>query len=192
MNTSACRLSWCRLHVLLVTALLALAACTNHVPLPGSVRYGAVSPSYTVLVENATGGATTVLPSEFGRAKGFPQKVLPSGDSLALSLQVRRFGVGSDDHVGSHQVLDSPYLDQDGANTAVARLRHADELYELVIDLESERWFDALTASTAQATTLPIRLTDFRSSRWVLCPPEGNRPPVALCAAKGPPNHPRR
>ena len=151
---------------LLVAALLALAACTTYVVLPGDVGYEKVSPPYVLTVENATGQALTVAPSAFGRLKGYVPLAVPDGATFELLVQVRRFRIGKDDRVGGHQVLNSPYLEQDGANTAVARLRHA-EPHDLVVDIESERWFDARESATAQAIPLRIRLVDFRPARWL-------------------------
>jgi len=158
------RRSWA--NGLLVAAMLMLAACTTYVVLPGEVDYEKVSPPYVLTVENATGRAVTVEPSAFGRNQGFAPQVVPAGGSFNLLLQVRRFRIGNQDRVGGHQVLDSPYLEQDGANTAVARLRHA-EPYDLVIDIESERWFDPQESSVAKAVPVRLRLADFRPARWL-------------------------
>ena len=151
---------------LLLAALLALGACTKYVVLPGDVHYEKVSAPYVVTVENATGRAFTVSPSEFGRDRGLGAIAVPPGGSFDLLVQVRRFRVGNEDRVGGHQVLNSPYLEQDGANTAVARLRH-DEPHDLVLDIESERWFDPQESDAAQAIPVRIRLVDFRPMRWL-------------------------
>lgn len=151
---------------LLLAALLALGGCTTYVVLPGDVHYEKVSAPYVVTVENATGREFSVAPSGFGRDRGLGAIVVPPGGAFDLLLQVRRFRIGNDDRVGGHQVLNSPYLEQDGANTAVAKLRHA-EPHDLLIDLESERWFDAQESDTAQAIPVRIRLADFRPVRWL-------------------------
>jgi hypothetical protein len=94
-----------------------------------------------------------------------------NGASFDVLMQVRSFRVAERDHVGGHQVLDGPYIAQEGANTAVIRVRHR-ELYLLTIDLESDRWFAARMSATPTAAPLELALENFEPKRWFRAGPE--------------------
>ena len=154
--------------LLLVLALL--AGCYTYVFLPGEVSYETVSPPYVLQIVNRTGGPFSVEPSAYGNEKGFAPQRVPEGASFDVLMQVRRFRIGDRDRTGAHQVLDGPYIAQQGANTAVIRLRH-NELYFLAIDLESERWFAARATSEPVASPLTIEIESFEPKRWLLTGP---------------------
>ena len=154
----------------LLFALVVLAGCYTYVLLPGDVRYETVSPPYVLQIMNRTGRTFSVEPSAYGKEKGFTARSVAADASLGVLLQVRRFRVGEKDGTGAHQVLDGPYIAQQGSDTAVIRVRH-DELHFITIDLESQNWFAARATSEPVAVTLKIELTDFQSKRWFITGP---------------------
>ena len=64
----------------------------------------------------------SVEPSAYGKEKGFTTRSVAADASLEVLLQVRRFRVGEKDGTGAHQVLDGPYIAQQGSDTAVISL----------------------------------------------------------------------
>jgi hypothetical protein len=158
---------------LFAAALLAtLGGCYTYVFLPGEVSYEKVSPAHVLRIVNRTGNAFAVEPSAYGEEKGFPVQPVVNGASFDVLIQVRSFRVGKRDRVGGHQVLDGPYIAQEGANTAVVRVRHR-ELYLLTIDLESEKWFSPRAAATPTATPLKLELEkNFEPKRWFRAGPQ--------------------
>lgn len=147
------RARWAQFLFTLVL-LATLAGCYTYVFLPGEVRHEKVSPAYILQIVNRTGTAFSVEPSAYGLEKGFPVEAVADGARFEILLQVRSFRIGGRDRVGGHQVLDGPYIAQDGANTAVIRVRHS-ELYLLTIDLESDTWF---APRNVPPTTAPLEL----------------------------------
>lgn len=167
---SAVKAEWARF--LFAAALLAtLAGCYTYVLLPGEVTYEKVSPAYVLHIVNRTGNAFSIEPSAYGEEKGFPVQPVADGASFDLLIQVRAFRVGERDRIGGHQVFDGPYIAQEGANTAVIRIRHR-ELYLLAIDLESEKWFSPRTASTATPPPLKLEIENLDSRRWFRAGPQ--------------------
>jgi hypothetical protein len=154
-----------------VALLATLAGCYTYVFLPGEVSYEKVSPAYVLQVVNRTGNAFSVEPSTYGNEKGFPVQTVSDGASFDVLMQVRSFRVGDRDRVGGHQVVDGPYTAQEGANTAVIRIRHR-ELHLLTIDLESNRWFAPRTGATPTATPLRLELRNFEPKRWFRTGPQ--------------------
>lgn len=149
----------------LLFALAVLAGCYTYVVLPGDVRYESVSPPYVLQIVNRTGAPFSVEPSAYGRDQGFSARSVADGAGFGLLMQVRRFRVGERDRTGAHQVLDGPYLAQEGSNTAVIRIRQG-ELRFITIDLESEQWFAARTTREPAAPSLRIELRNFEPRRW--------------------------
>lgn len=145
----------------------ALAGCYKYVFLPGEVKYETVSPPYVVQLANRTGRPFTVEPSEFGRYKKFSGQLVPDGGSFDLLMQIRKFRVTESDITGAQQIMDAPYIEQEGGNSAVIRVRHA-ELSTQTIDLDSARWLAPRESTTAQPAPLIIELRDFAPRRWFL------------------------
>ncbi len=143
----------------------ALAGCYTYVILPGEVKHENVSAPFVLHIVNRSGNVFAVEPSRFGEDNGFAAQSVAPDASFDVLLQVRKFRIGDRDRVGGHQVLDGPYVAQDGPNTAVIRVRHS-ELYPLTIDLESDRWFAAQTSSSPAAIQLPVVLENFAPKRW--------------------------
>ena len=167
---SAVKAEWARF--LFAAALLAtLAGCYTYVLLPGEVSYEKVSLAYVLHIVNRTGNAFSIEPSAYGSENGFPVQPVADGASFDVLMQVRSFRLGERDRVGGHQVLDGPYVAQEGANTAVIRVRHR-ELYLLTIDLESDRWFTARTSATPTAAPLELKLENFEPKRWLRAGPQ--------------------
>ena len=145
--------------------LLSLAGCYTYVVLPGEVTYEKVSPPYVLQILNRTGSDFSVEPTSFGRKENLPVQKVGNGASFEVLMQVRGFRVGKNDRVGSHQVLDGPYITQDGSNTAVIILRHS-EKYDVVIDLESEKWLESRSGPTPSPTVLKMEIENFTPKRW--------------------------
>jgi hypothetical protein len=157
---SAVNARWAR--ILFAAALLAtLAGCYTYVLLPGEVTYEKVSPAYVLHIVNRTGTAFSIEPSAYGQEKGFPVQPVANGAGFDVLMQVRSFRLGERDRIGGHQVFDGPYIAQEGASTAVIRIRHR-ELYLLTVDLESDLWFAARTS----AAPLELALDNFEPKRW--------------------------
>lgn len=145
----------------------ALAGCYKYVFLPGEVQYETVSPPYVLQIANRTGRPFTVEPSEFGRNRKFSGQLVPDGGSFELLMQIRKFRVTGGDITGAQQVMDAPYIEQEGANTAVINVRHAG-LSTQSVDLDSPRWLAPRESATAQPAPLIIELRDFTPRRWFL------------------------
>lgn len=148
--------------VALASLVALIAGCYNYVALPGETRYERVSPVYALEIVNRTGVDFAIEPSDYGKDKRFASQPVADGASFPMPLQLRSFYVNEQDAMESHQVIDAPYIAQAGANTAVIRIRHAEQ-YLLTIDLESERWFVARDPASA---VLKIELRDFSPKRW--------------------------
>jgi len=159
---SAARARWAR-FVFALALLAPIAGCYTYVLLPGEVSHEKVSPAYVLQIVNRTGNAFAVEPSAHGEEKGFPVQPVANGASFEVPMQVRRFRVGEGDRVGGRQVLDGPYIAQEGANSAVVRVRHS-ELYLLTIDLESDNWFNG--SPGAAPMPLKLELENFQPKRW--------------------------
>lgn len=145
----------------------ALAGCYRYVLLPGEVTHEAMSPPYVLQLANRTGRPFTVEPSEFGRNRKFPVQSVPEGGSFELLMQVRKFRVTAGDTTGAQQVVDAPYIEQMGANTAVIRARDSIER-ELTIDLESPKWLALRESATVPPPPLRMEIRDFAPRRWFL------------------------
>ena len=159
-------------QLLLALALVAaLTSCYKYVILPGEVSYEATSPPYVLQLANRTGRPFVVECVKFCDSKGTGNQAVADGGTFELLMQVRKFRVNATDITGAHQVMDAPYIYQDGSNTAVVRVRHA-SLHELTIDLESGKWFARRESATPQPDPLRIELRDFSPRRWFLDGPQ--------------------
>jgi len=152
-------------RAVLLFALAVLAGCYTYVQLPADVRYETVSPPRVLQIVNRTGRPFSVEPSAYGKQQGFSAQSIDDGGSFDVLLQVRRFRVSDGDRTGSHQVLNGPYIAQEGTNTAVIRIRHG-ELHFITIDLESDGWFVPQTTSAPAVAPLRIELKSFEPKRW--------------------------
>jgi hypothetical protein len=159
---SAARARWLR-FVLALALLATLAGCYTYVFLSGEVSHEKVSPAYVLQIVNRTGNAFAIEPSVYGEEKGFPVQPIAAGASFEVPMQFRRFRIGERDGVGGRQVLDGPYIAQEGASSAVIRVRHI-ELYLLTIDLENDSWFNG--GPDAAPMPLKLELENFEPKRW--------------------------
>ena len=157
-------------YALLVFALAFIATlhgCYKYVVLLGDVKYEAVSPPYVLQLVNKTGAPFVVECVRFCDTPATGHRQVAAGASFELMMQVRKFRVAGTDITGSNQVLDAPYISQDGSNTAVVRVRHV-ALYELTVDLESPKWFAPRESASAQLPPLRVELREFTPRRWFL------------------------
>lgn len=156
----------------LVLALCAatIAGCYTYVSLPGEVREERLSPPYALQVLNSTGSPFSIEPSSFGRRNGFPAQPVANGESFEIRMQIRAFRVGATDRTGARQVLDAPYIAQEGGNTAVIRVRQ-NALHPIKIDLDSDRWFSSDSPPMNGVVPLRMDVKDFGPKRWFLSGP---------------------
>jgi hypothetical protein len=159
---SAARARWVR-FVLALVLLATIAGCYTYVDLPGEVSHEELSPAYVLQIVNRTGNRFAIEPSAYGGEKGFPVQPVADGASFEVPMQVRRFRIGERDGVGGRQMLDGPYIAQEGASSAVIRVRHS-ELYLLTIDLENDNWFNG--RRDAAPMPLKLELENFEPKRW--------------------------
>lgn len=153
-------------QLLLAFAFVAvLSGCYKYVLLPGEVKYETVSPPYVLQLVNATGRPFVVECIKFCDEPGTGNRTVADGGSFELLMQIRKFRVTETDTTGAHQVMDAPYIYQDGSNTAVIRVRHT-ALHELTVDLESPKWFAPRESETPQPASLRLDLHDFSARRW--------------------------
>ena len=158
-------------YALFVAALAGAAllqGCYKYVVLPGETTYEAVSPPYLLRIVNQTGAPFVVecVPQFCGKP-GVGNQAIGAGGSFELLVLVRRFRVAAGDLTGANQLLDAPYIVQDGAATGVVRLRHGGVLHEMTVDLASDKW-TAQRAFEGGAVPLRIELQDFNPKRWFI------------------------
>jgi hypothetical protein len=156
------------LFVVALACVAVLQGCYKYVVLPGETTYEAVSPPYLLRIVNGTGAPFVVecVPQFCGKP-GVSNQTVGAGGSFELLMLVRRFRVAASDLTGSNQLLDAPYIFQDGAATGVVRVRHGGVLHELTVDLVSPKW-TAQRAAEGGALPLPIELQDFNPKRWFI------------------------